>query len=195
MVCEAVLPKVFSSSNLPDLDLENQSTKLKGGACQSKENFKLKQFVSKVEEYNSVLNFVRSSKVFEQFNTHIKCPVKNLCSFCLLRSLIYRINSSKGRQTIVPVEVECEYGRKPKSISNSTTLINILDGALTSNPDFKKAISPIWCSIHSLHEDDILIYLNVEEENRKISHLLDCLIKKKKSRILLQYYEEDKPDC
>ena len=146
--------------------------KLKGGAGQSKESFKVKQFVSKIEEYNAVLNLLRSSNLFEQFNSHNKCPVNNLCSFCLLRSLIYRVNSCKGRQTIVPVEVECQHGRQPKSLSKTTTLINILDRVITSSPDFKKAISPTWCSKPSLPEEEFLIHLNDEGENRNISHLL-----------------------
>ena len=107
--------------------------------------------------------------MFEQFNSHKKCPVKDLCSFCLLRSSIYRVNSSKGGKKIVPVEVECEHGWKSKSLSNSTTLINIFDGVITSSPDFKKAISPPWCSKPS---EEILIHLNDEGDNRKVSHLL-----------------------
>ena len=167
LICEAVLQKDSNSSNLPDLVLENQSMKLKGGAGQSKDSFKVKQFVSKIEEFNSVLNLLRSSNMFEQFNSHNKCPVKDLCSFCLLRSSIYRVNSSKGRKKIVPAEVECEHGRNPKPISNSETLVNVINKVIISMPGFKKAISPTWCSKPLLQEEGILILLNEEGENRK----------------------------
>ena len=52
LICETVFPKDHNSSSLTDLVLENHPMKLKGGAgSKSKESFKLKQFVSKIEEY------------------------------------------------------------------------------------------------------------------------------------------------
>ena len=89
LICEVVSLNGQHSQSSLDLVLENKSIKLKGGAGPSGDNFKIKQFVSKIEEYNSVLNLLRSSNMFEQFNSHNKCPVKDLCSFSLLSSSIY----------------------------------------------------------------------------------------------------------
>jgi hypothetical protein len=156
---------------------ENRTRKLKGGAkAQGKADLKIKQFVSKIEEYNIALNCLRSSKAFEQFNSHAKCPVKNHCSFCLLRSLIFRSNSSKGRKQIVPVEVEFEHGLKSFQRLNSTTLAQILNKVFISYPQLKKTFSPSWrctgCINLSPIEEETFIDLNEETNNRKIAHLL-----------------------
>ena len=136
----------------------HQPEKLKGGAKNEKKNdLKTKQFTSKIEAYNNALNLIRSSKAIEQFNNHHKCSVANFCSFCLLRSLMYKINTSKGRQFIVPVEVECQHGLTSETRSNSTMLEQILENAFTANPAFKNAISPSWCCNicnHTLSQDE-----------------------------------------
>ena len=103
LIIDAVSPQKDFVSQFPDLILEN-NRKLKGGAKEETP----KQFVSKTDKYNTVLNLLRSSKLFEQFNNHEKCQVTDFCSFCLLRSLMLKINNTKGRKKIIPVEIEIQ---------------------------------------------------------------------------------------
>ena len=185
LICEAVFLNGNNSPSFPDEGRaispeqvsENRKFKLKGGAkAQGKGEFKIKQFISKIAEYNIALNCLRSSKAFDQFNSHAKCPVKNHCSFCLLRSLIFRSNSSKGRIQIVPVEVEFEHGWKSFQRLKSTTLAEILNKVFTSYPLIKKTFSPSWictgCKSPPLPEEEAFIHLNEDTNNRKIAHLL-----------------------
>ena len=93
-IIETFLKAEKADQQFPDLILENQVKRLRGGSKVEK----MKKFASKTKEYNTVLNSLRSSKIFEQFNYHQKCPIEDACGFCLLRSVIFKVNSRKGRQ-------------------------------------------------------------------------------------------------
>ena len=58
-IIDAVSPNTEFESQFPDLVLEN-NRKLKGGAKEET----IKQFISKTDKYNTVLNVLRSSKIF-----------------------------------------------------------------------------------------------------------------------------------
>ena len=131
----------------PDLVLEN-NRKLKGGA--KKET--IKQFISKTDQYNTVLNILRSSKLFKQFNNHEKCQVGDLCSFCLLRSLMFKINNPKGRKKIIPVEIEIQFQSTPDQQPISCILADILDKASSCNQEFKNSVCIKNCNATDVGE-------------------------------------------
>ena len=81
--------------------------KLRGGG--SRKQIPPKKIVSGVEEINCALNCLRSVRSIQMENNHEKCDVSKNCSICLLRSCLSKINTNKGRKTIVPVEVESEH--------------------------------------------------------------------------------------
>merc|ERR1711954_123152 len=134
-VIDAVSLNKESLPQFPDLVLEN-NRKLKGGAKEER----IKQFTSKNDKYNTVLNILRSSKLFEQFNNHEKCQVADFCSFCLLRSLMFKINNPKGRKTIVPIEIEFQLCPTSNQQPIISILEYILDKASSCNPEFKNSI-------------------------------------------------------
>ena len=66
---------------------------------------------------------------------HNKCLASSFCNFCLLRSVILRINLPKGRQSIKPPEVECRLF-KAVEMTYIDVLKVILDNASQSYPSF-----------------------------------------------------------
>ena len=88
-----------------ELDISSKNDlKLKGGA----KHLKLKKFNSAYSNLNIALNLIRSSNILGQFNYHQKCLQSKGCSFCLLRSCLCKINMQKGRNSVVPVEIEVQ---------------------------------------------------------------------------------------
>ena len=152
--------------------------KLKDGGRKEKEELKVKKFISKTGEINVVLNLLRSSAMFESMNIkHEKCAVSQFCNFCLLRSSIYRINLQKGRQTLTPVELECQ---PFKSIDQSFVgvLENVLENAIMSCSSFKNEIIPQWecsCCTSLLKSSyiDFIIQLDNATTDREISNLIE----------------------
>ena len=71
LVCETVSGEDQNAFNMQNLIIENGPAKLKGGAKLEPKG-KLKIVVSRIEEYNSVLNLLSSSKITGQFNDHNK---------------------------------------------------------------------------------------------------------------------------
>ena len=63
-IIETFLKAEKADQQFPDLILENQVKRLRGGSKVER----IKKFVSKTNEYNTVLNSLRSSKIFEQFH-------------------------------------------------------------------------------------------------------------------------------
>ena len=90
------------------IDVGNQSSvlKLRGGEKLPK-IFKVENF-----EVQKLLSVIRSLNILSQDANHQKCTLasrnvrSSLCIFCCTRSMILRIRSSKGRQSIKPIEVE-----------------------------------------------------------------------------------------
>ena len=141
MILEAVSLNKQFLPQFPDLVLDN-NRKLKGGAKEET----IKRFISKTDQYNTVLNVLRSSKLFEQFNNHEKCRVADLCSFCLLRSLMFKINNPKGRKKIIPVEIEIQFQSTDDQQPISCKLADILRKASSCNQEFKKSICIMNCN-------------------------------------------------
>ena len=172
-ICNTFMQNSEESANLPNLCFDANSMKLKGGGT---EKFKLKTFKSTNLAINSVLNALRSSSMFEPLNMHKKCPLTSdkWCNFCLLRSPISKINSPKGKQEIIPVEVEVQ------PISNEENLYQVLQTIFinaarsyslfssTFVPELKCSCCMKICSNTSEH----IIELNNENTNREIGNLV-----------------------
>ena len=162
------------SSQFPDIILDGKIPKLRGGANDEK----VKKFSSKNDQINTALNCLRSCKVFEQFSNHGKCVIGINCNFCLIRSLMFKISSTKGRKTIIPVELESQVNLETLQ-SSSLVLENVLENIALSCPPFQKLINPVWicrvCNEPSCREERNFIQLNEEADNRR----LKCLLKAK----------------
>ena len=163
---------------MPDLIGENSyskkcNLKLKGGGM---ENLKVKRFTSDSKEINTALNSLRSSSMLDSFSKHKKCPPNMFCQFCLLRSIIFRINLPKGRQAIMPLEVECQ-SIITENITETEVLSSVLDNACNSFPAFADTIKPQWrclcCQNMKSNDGKSIITLDSEAKNREISDLLN----------------------
>ena len=158
LIIDAEFPNEDFVPQFPDLVLEN-NRKLRGGAKEET----VKQFVSKTESYNTVLNLLRSSKLFEQFNNHIKCQVTDMCSFCLLRSSMFKINNPKGRRKIIPLEIEIQLRTTSDQRSITSILEEILDKASSSNQEFKNSICIKNCNVRDFYgisvKNDLKTYI------------------------------------
>ena len=110
-------------------------------------------------------------------NAHNKCPAKSFCSFCLLRSVIFKINIQKGRQSIKPSEVECQLF-KSIEMTHINILKVILDNASQSYPSFSSIITPQWncscCTYVEGNNNEIVIILDSEDKHRRINHLVEA---------------------
>ena len=160
----------------PDLIGENSyskkcNLKLKGGGT---ENLKVKRFTSESKAINTALNSFRSSSMLDSFGKHKKCPPGMFCNFCLLRSIILRINLPKGRQAIIPLEVECQSFITEK-ITEIEVLSSVLENACNSFPAFADAIKPQWkclcCKNTKSNDVETIITLDSAGKNREISDL------------------------
>jgi len=125
---EKFIPEIEEHiSRIEQLTSDNSGTlKLRGGAQTPKKKEQPKEFSSTFEELNTALNVLRSSTSILCLNNHHKCRISEFCDFCLLRSLIIKINSPKGRQRIIPVEVECHLQRTDYPISYIRFLYEVL---------------------------------------------------------------------
>ena len=88
-----------------DCITEKSQPKLRGGAKTPK------LLTTNSENIQNLLTILRSLEIFTKLNGHAKCELEegkkiqsSLCEFCLIRSLIIRSNSLKGRTKIRPVE-------------------------------------------------------------------------------------------
>ena len=176
---------------MPDLIGENSyskkcNLKLKGGGT---ENLKVKRFTSESKSINTALNSFRSSSMLDSFGKHKKCPPGMFCNFCLLRSIILRINLPKGRQAIMPLEVECQSFITEK-ITEIEVLSSVLENACNSFPAFADAIKPQWkclcCKNTKSNDVESIITLDSAAKNREISNL----VKTKYNTIKEVYLEE-----
>ena len=82
--------------------------KLRGGAAAGTG---IKTVLSDEREIQTLISILRSLEVFSDFSDHKLCKLKpkkteeNLCSFCLLRSLVFKYQSTSGRKAMKPVEL------------------------------------------------------------------------------------------
>ena len=152
-IIEAFFKRSGTSCNpLICQDLFNSSTgsygqdtelKLKGGGT---DNLKVKRFTSNINDINIALNALRSSCMFNSSGNHEKCSSKTFCNFCLLRSLVFKINMPKGRLLLQPVEAEYQLN-ETDSMSIVEILEKFLNNASQSNLSFSNVIKPAWtCS-------------------------------------------------
>ena len=119
---------------------------------------------------------MRSSSIFEPLNMHKKCPLTSdkWCNFCLLRSPISKINSPKGKQEIIPVEVEVQpisneenpYQLLQTVIRNAARSYSLFSSTFV--PELKCSCCMKICSNTSEH----IIELNNENTNREIGNLV-----------------------
>ena len=133
-VCKFSPSKPKESCNLED----TSKLKLKGGGG---EHVKVKKYISDIKNINLVLNSFRSSSMLTSLNVHNKCPANSFCNLCLLRSSIFKINLQTGRQSIKPVEVECQPFCTVEMMHNEL-LKCVLDNASQSVPSFYSIITP-----------------------------------------------------
>ena len=156
--------------------------KLKGGGT---DNLKVKRFTSDNNNVNLALNALRSSSLLNIYSEHKKCAAKTFCNFCLLRSIVFKINSSKGRQSLQPIEVEGQLNN-----CDNLSVIEILNrfiiNSTQSVSSFLNAINPVWtcscCRKENSNTDGSIIFLDNDAKNREISNLLKlkyCSLKEK----------------
>ena len=73
---------------------------------------------------------------------------------------MYKINNKKGRQTIIPIELESQLTLETQH-SSFSIFEDVLKKAAASNQDFKKAISPRMmcnkCNESSLETGDKIV--------------------------------------
>ena len=92
--------------------------------------------------------------------------------------MIFKINSTKGRQAINPVELESQENSENLR-SSSLLLEHVLENITLSYAPFHKAIHPVWmcrvCNVPIFREEGNFIQLNEEADNRRFK----CLLKSK----------------
>ena len=122
------------------------------------------------------------------FKDHKKCPVKSSCNFCLLRSTILKANLKSGRQTVTPVEMECQ---NFKELSVEMMLEAIFVNAACSMKEFSAALYQEWkcsCCKNYMNGEEYLIYLEEDCGNKNIGNLL----KKKYESVIEQHKIEER---
>ena len=146
--------------------------KLRGGA-----EIVIKTFDTDDSTVLTLLNMFRSLEIFNKFSAHSKCQLmnertrENICKFCLVRSLILKIGSAKGRQKIQPIEFEAAF----ESL-DSETLIEDIESVINQLnliiPHFKENFLVNWnCS--ECHHGDIVLDITGDTSNQEISLLVN----------------------
>ena len=93
-------------------------------------------------------------------NNHEKCAVLKNCSTCLLRSCLSKINTIKGRKTVVPVEVESEHYQKIFPRALTVIVKQVLEKALMNSDLFLPLCKPAWfCTLCNENIPDGMYYL------------------------------------
>ena len=159
----------------PDkINRSSKLAKLRGGA---KQTTKVKSFATDDLNIITLLNILRPLNLFKLFNDHQKCDLvnknhrENLCKFCLIRSLMLKINRSKGRMNVQPREFFAAFEEL-----DSETLIEDIEFVICQInsiiPNFKEHFLVNWnCS--ECCEEDIIIDLTCEDSNQDISILVN----------------------
>ena len=87
--------------NVKKMEPQNMRPKLRGGSKNPK------HLLIDGKNVQDMLTILRSLDIHFKCGDHVKCPITTkaeLCEFCLIRSLIGRANSFKGREKIIPQE-------------------------------------------------------------------------------------------
>ena len=155
--------------------------RLRGGG-KSKNNKGPKIFASKNNSLNSLLNILRNCSAFRTCKSHKKCEVSSCCLFCLLRSTVYKINSIKGRHSIIPIEVELNISTMQVPEYELELLKIILQQAYECNQDFERTMSAnLTCSncASSLidKKDSVIMNIDSDTSDRSVQTLVDMKIK------------------
>ena len=163
---------------IPDL-------KLRGGG--SRKPVPPKKIVSGVEEINCALNCLRSVGSIQMKNNHEKCAVLKNCSTCLLRSCLSKINTTKGRKTVVPVEVESEHYQKIFPRALTVIVKQVLEKALLNSDHFLPLCKPAWfctlCNENVPDGNDLFCDIESVSNERNIETLFKLKMEK-----LLNYH-------
>ena len=98
-----------------------------------------KKFICDDDDVQQLLAVLRSLDLFYNFSHHAKCSLSqkntrdNLCSFCLIRSLVVRINEDKGRKALKPVELMAQFSNNCFSSSLVENLVMIFESMAEGN--------------------------------------------------------------
>ena len=120
----------------------------------------VKTFAHENVDLQKTLAILRSLRVFSEFPGHNKCKLmrkhqESLCSFCLIRSLTMRVNDSKGRKSLQPVEFLAYF-----PLSDLTTSV-------------EENVEMVCRAIRSdVHVTFKFMSVNPDQVNRSLNHLL-----------------------
>ena len=104
----------------PKYKERQQLPKLKGGAREV-----IKKVDCAEQNVQGLVSVLRSLDLFSLFSNHKLCKLKekkteeNLCHFCLVRSLVLRCQSFKGRASFIPYELYSTLQPKTRKILSS----------------------------------------------------------------------------
>ena len=151
-----------------------QLAKLRGGAKQAT---RVKTFATDDLNIATLLNILRPLNLFKLFDDHQKCDLvkknskEQLCKFCLIRSLMLKINQSKGRMNVLPLEFFAAFEEL-----DSETLIEDIEFVICQInsiiPNFKEHFLPNW-NCNECSDEDIIIDLTCEDSNQDLSILVN----------------------
>ena len=155
-----------------------QNVKLRGGAKGgANTSNKVKSFAAD-EDTLLLLNLLRPLQIFKLFSDHQKCKLVNkntrqfICKFCMLRSLMLKINQEKGRLEIIPDEFLAAFEDLDSEsvIEDIETIIGQIDSIITG---FKENFCVKWnCS--NCQDEDVIIDLSCDDDsNQDISFLVN----------------------
>ena len=191
-IADAFLTKTYGSTDF--LDICFQGLKLRGGS-------RVKIFDTTHDEIDKMLTLFRSLAVFDKFEEHKKCQLSNknprhsLCSFCLMRSIIFKSKISQGRQLIKPVEILCNMPldiiKAPYYEVANTFIGNISECV----PKFKDMVATSWicskCKLPQTLTPEFCINLDQESYSRQIENLIDMKSKEMQKRHSCQSKDSD----
>ena len=121
---------------------------------------------------------MRGTKSFSLCQSHTQCSVEEQCQFCLVRSVIKRINDAKGRQKIIPVELECI--KYENIIGKWSHLHQLLKMCIERNKEFKTVICPefscLSCNSTVSTDNEIWIDLHQAKNDETIYDLIEKMM-------------------
>ena len=121
-----------------------------------------------------------STLVFLALENHPKCSSEEKCHFCLTRSVLIRINESKGRQTMIPVEMEAmDFSGMDRTWG---FLHDTLNKCAQSNSHLKKCLKPVikCLKCKTLISDGnigLSMFVDPDRRNQNIVDLIESKLK------------------
>ena len=181
MELQSLLLKIYRHHihmHIERIEISIQSVKieklrLKDGA-QTKQNKGPMTYESKNYCLNNVMNVLRNCSPLKLSKGHKKCEVSSYCSFCLLRSSIIKINNLKGRQSLIPTEVELQISNKYGFDCEPKIMTTILQQACKSNHSLGRAMkTKLICSsckdIVACSDDNLMLNIDSDSTDRSFS--------------------------